>query len=70
MTDNQVGAVKTGGVWGLWGIGEVLAGVGITNWGEAASAAAFVLSCLFIVDWFWKKFKPTKEKRNDPPESE
>lgn len=57
MNENQANGVKAAAVWSGWGVGELLAGVGISSWGEAASAAAFILSCLFIIDWFWKKWK-------------
>lgn len=37
---------------------SVWAVFGISTWAEAAAFAAFVYSCLLIVEFFWKKSAP------------
>lgn len=41
--------------WGGVGIAELLQAVGITTWGEAAAAAAFLYSTILIMEWAYKR---------------
>lgn len=43
---------------------SVWTAVGITSWGDAASAMAFLYTALLALEWIWKKLaRPFAEKR-------
>ena len=67
---------KVGTVWGGVFAGSFLNDLGIQNWSDMSYALASLLSLLFIVDWFWKRFwrdifvrlgwvKPKLRRRDD-----
>lgn len=56
--------------WSGVGIAEFLQRLGITNWGDAAAAAACMYTMLLIVEWAYKKISLLRhhpDKTDEPP---
>jgi hypothetical protein len=60
-----MGATKAGGAWTITGFAWWLESIGINTWGDAAAMLAAMYSTLLIIEWFWKRFKRDKGKRDD-----
>lgn len=55
--DARIKVAHAGVAWSGVGVAKFLETIGITSWGEAAAMAAFIYSCLLIIDWVWKKWR-------------
>lgn len=66
MTDGQSATAKAAVAWGATGVSIWLERIGIHSWGDLAAMLAAMYSAILILEWFWKKLRPTPAPGSAP----